>query len=211
MESFLHHCDVCNKDLTHPKQLEHHLLAPAHLLNIEKNVYQTRIKDLVSNCTDGHHYMILDLEGNMMKTQDIILLELSYLIFTHYNREFKIVKAYNALVQAGLISEFPKEMEGLIKFTIMNKHGLPFSICQKYGIPVEQAYTEFLQFPTQIVNVPILDLLDIKDLNIQTKDMDKYNCGKHIKPDLHCSLSEVHCFYEQFIGYIKSHQERQKT
>jgi hypothetical protein len=60
---------------------------------------------------------------------------------------------------------------------------------------------------TPELRVPVLDLFDMDGLNIKTENLEQYpSCGKHERsPDdklLHCSLSEIYCFYNQLVAFL---------
>lgn len=232
-----YHCDVCDKHLTHSAQLRDHLSKKQHLDNLEKQEYRKRIDDFLKTCKDGSSFMLLDLEGNIRPKKDgMILLELSYIIFSYVGNRFEMLDKYTSLVKAGLISDYPREFVPMITFTIMGKHGLPFSTCQQHGIEPEQVYQQFFEgskkckyilskgmgmekyfntgcvlqngFMTSPTQVPVIDLLDIEKLNIKTQNLQLYpSCGHHIRSPkgnlLHCSFSEVYCFYDQLVTFLR--------
>lgn len=231
-------CTLCNKPIHHPKQLEDHLKSPAHLTNVKREQYKELVRGFIRTCRDGNMFMILDLEGNVLHDNQMILLELSFLTFRCVDGTFQITSQFNTLVQPGLISSYPEKYQSLIKYTIRHKHGLRFSVCQEHGVKSSSACEQLsaalpqcqfvfakgagmeklllqgcrLQdgYDTPPSAVPVIDMLDIEGLDMKTQHLDQYpNCGKHLAaPEegmtLHCSLGEVHCFYDQLVQFMNS-------
>lgn len=160
------YCIPCKKTCYHENQWRDHLSSDLHEKGLFEWNRQKDLKLLVDRTVrSGQHFMILDLEGNIIpvlpKTPSedmmMILLEISYLIFKFdsESKEFQIVHTFNSLVKAGdKKKDYDPSLLQLLNFTMAHKHGLSFTTCQEKGIVIQQAWKSFKE------------------------DMDKYECQR---------------------------------
>ena len=154
-EKELVYCIPCKKTCYHENQWAKHLSSDQHrdtLLEIKR---QKDLSWFVSDeAKSGQHFMVLDLEGNIVyvypktPTEDkmMILLEISYLIFTYNSttQSFEVVRTYNTLVQAGdKRKDYDPSLLHLLNKTMAHKHGISFTLCEEKGVPVQQAWSTF--------------------------------------------------------------------